>query len=70
MTTLALMGRRGEAEHLLTSLEGQLPLGLLPEEIDARSGRFLGNTPLMFAHVEYLRARLQLAGSPGMGERG
>lgn len=70
VTTLALMGRRGEAEHLLTSLEGQLPLGLLPEEIDARSGRFLGNTPLMFAHVEYLRARLQLAGSPGMGERG
>ncbi|MGE3073935.1 MAG: glycoside hydrolase family 15 protein [Dehalococcoidia bacterium] len=70
ITTLALMGRGTEAERLLTSLEGQLPLGLLPEEIDARSGRFLGNTPLMFAHVEYLRARLQLAGSVDMDEGG
>ncbi len=70
ITTLALMGRSSEAEQMLTSLEGQLPLGLLPEEIDARSGMFLGNTPLMFSHVEYLRARLQLAGAPAMGEAG
>lgn len=70
VTTLALMGRRAEAAHLLNNLEGQLPLGLLPEEIDARSGRFLGNTPLMFAHVEYLRARLQLGESPGMSGGG
>ncbi len=68
VTTLALMGRRTEAEAMLEGLESQLPLGLLPEEIDARTGRFLGNSPLMFAHVEYLRARLQLTQSMVLGE--
>lgn len=69
ITTLALMGRPTEAEAMLTRLEHKLPLGLIPEEIDARSGRFLGNTPLMFSHVEYVRARMQLsrAGQAGDG---
>lgn len=35
--------------------------GLLPEALDARSGAFRGNTPLLFSHVEYARARLELA---------
>ena len=30
--------------------------GLLPEGIDARSGDLLGNTPLVFTHIEYARA--------------
>jgi len=36
-------------------------LGLLAEEIDAGSGAFLGNTPLLFSQVEYVRAVMEVA---------
>ena len=35
-------------------------LGLFSEAVDARSGAFLGNTPLVFSQVEYARAVIAL----------
>jgi GH15 family glucan-1,4-alpha-glucosidase len=58
---LAKMGRCDEAESILTKCEkiaGRL--GMFAEEIDAERGIFLGNTPLLFAQVEYVRAVTQL----------
>jgi GH15 family glucan-1,4-alpha-glucosidase len=58
----ALCGPRGRAEELLDRAEAAAgELGLFAEEIDARSGAFLGNTPLLFSHAEYVRAVLTLA---------
>lgn len=34
--------------------------GLFAEEADATKDIFLGNTPLLFAHVEYVRAVVEL----------
>ena len=36
-------------------------LGLFAEEIDPRSGAFLGNYPLVLSQVKYLRTILTLA---------
>ncbi len=36
-------------------------LGLFAEEVDPRSGAFLGNLPMIFSHAEYLGAVLTLA---------
>jgi GH15 family glucan-1,4-alpha-glucosidase len=36
-------------------------LGLFAEGIDPRTRSFAGNTPLLFSHIEYVRARLSLA---------
>jgi GH15 family glucan-1,4-alpha-glucosidase len=35
--------------------------GIFAEAVDARNNCFLGNTPLLFSHVEYVRAKLELA---------
>ncbi|HVV00030.1 MAG TPA: glycoside hydrolase family 15 protein, partial [Verrucomicrobiae bacterium] len=60
-TALAKAGRRSEAETILQRAEKHIGnLGLLPEGIDARDGTFLGNFPLLFSQVEYVRARLEL----------
>jgi GH15 family glucan-1,4-alpha-glucosidase len=59
--TLAKAGRCEEAEKILERCEtiaGEL--GLFAEEIDAGNNSFLGNTPLLFAHVEYVRAVVEL----------
>ena len=37
------------------------PTASLPEEMDPATGAFLGNTPLLFSHAEYLKAVLELA---------
>lgn len=61
-TTYAMMGRPDDAEAILARVEpiaGEL--GLFAEEVDARTKTFLGNTPLLFSHVEYARAVLELA---------
>ena len=61
-TTLAKAGRVEEAEAILSRVDrvsGEL--GILAEEIDSRSDSFLGNTPLLFSHVEYVRAVMELA---------
>jgi GH15 family glucan-1,4-alpha-glucosidase len=37
------------------------PLGLLPEQIDASTGAFLGNYPQAFSHVGLLSSGVNLA---------
>ena len=54
---LAKAGRCEQAEAILVKCEAVAgELGLFAEEIDARKNIFLGNTPLLFSHVEYTRA--------------
>ena len=63
---LAKAGRADEAETILKRCEALAgELGLFAEEADARRGRFLGNTPLLFAHVEYVRAAREVARARG-----
>ncbi|HEY6461621.1 MAG TPA: glycoside hydrolase family 15 protein, partial [Polyangiaceae bacterium] len=57
----ALGDRIEEAEAVLDRVdEAAGPLGLLPEGIDARTGEFLGNYPLLFSHAEYVRAAVEI----------
>ncbi|HEY5036537.1 MAG TPA: glycoside hydrolase family 15 protein, partial [Chthoniobacterales bacterium] len=59
--TLAKAGRCDETEKILARCEAIAgATGLFSEEIDARHDTFLGNTPLLFAHVEYVRAVMEL----------
>ncbi len=37
------------------------PLGLFAEGVDARTGAFLGNYPLLFSQIEYVRAVIETA---------
>ncbi len=61
-TTYAKAGRSDMAEAILAHTGAAAgELGLFAEEIDAQSGAFLGNTPLLFSQVEYVRAILELA---------
>lgn len=61
-TTFARSGRADEAEAILRCMEQTSgDLGIFAEEIDARTGAFLGNSPLLFSHVEYVRAVMELA---------
>ncbi len=61
-TAYAKDGRVESAERILQKVEESVgDLGLLAEEIDARSGAFLGNTPLLFSQVEYVRAVMEVA---------
>lgn len=54
---LAKCGRVEEADAILSKCESIAgELGLFAEEADPRDGIFLGNTPLLFAQVEYARA--------------
>ena len=54
---LAKAGCVDEAEAILNRCEAFAgELGLFAEEVDPRRQIFLGNTPLLFAHVEYFRA--------------
>jgi alpha,alpha-trehalase len=63
-TAWAKMGRFDEAEDLLQSVDALTPsLGMFAEGCDARGHEFLGNMPLLFSHVEYVRAALALAGA-------
>lgn len=58
-------GRRDQAEAILEKCEAVSgDLGLFAEGIDARSQSFLGNMPLLFSHVEYARAVLELSRPP------
>jgi GH15 family glucan-1,4-alpha-glucosidase len=58
---LAKAGRCDEAEAILRKCEGVSGgIGLFAEEADPRRGIFLGNTPLLFSHVEYARAAMEL----------
>jgi GH15 family glucan-1,4-alpha-glucosidase len=58
----ARAGKLKEAEAILVKTEEMAgELGLLAEEFDPRNGSFLGNTPMIFCHAEYLGAVLTLA---------
>jgi GH15 family glucan-1,4-alpha-glucosidase len=59
---LAKCGRIEEAEAVLKKCESIAgELGLFAEEADPREQIFLGNTPLLFAQVEYARAVREVA---------
>jgi GH15 family glucan-1,4-alpha-glucosidase len=58
---LAKAGRCDEAEAILLKCESIAgELGIFAEEADARRNTFLGNTPLLFSQVEYVRAVFEL----------
>jgi len=57
-----MTGREREAEAILAQVEEIAgPLGLFAEEADPRTAAFLGNTPLLFSHAEYLKAVFSIA---------
>lgn len=63
---LARTGRRPEAEALFSELvEASNPLGLYPEEIDPRSGEYLGNYPQALTHAALVQSALALGDATG-----
>ncbi|HJU04119.1 MAG TPA: glycoside hydrolase family 15 protein, partial [Nitrospiraceae bacterium] len=61
-TSFAKAGRLDKAEAIVKRAEQTAgEVGLFAEEVDARSGGFLGNYPLVFSQAEYLRTLLALA---------
>lgn len=60
-TAYAMAGRTLEADDILRRAESLTEaVGLFSEEADARSNELLGNYPLLFSQVEYVRAVLAL----------
>jgi len=60
-SALAMGGEAERAEAILERVETTAgELGLLAEEMDPMTGAFLGNTPLLFSHAEYLKAVLEI----------
>lgn len=58
----AKMGRAEAAERILQAAENVAgAIGLFAEGVDPRTGDFLGNTPLLFSHVEYARAVMEIS---------
>ena len=58
---LASLDRVEEARAVFRRCEAAAgPVGLFAEEMDAATDAFLGNTPLLFSHVEYVRAAIAL----------
>jgi len=55
VTALAVLGRYDEAKQLADAMCARLPR-LLAEEVDPESGHSLGNTPLVWSHMEAARA--------------
>jgi GH15 family glucan-1,4-alpha-glucosidase len=59
---LALSGRLDEAYAIFDGIAGRAShLGLFSEQIDARTGAFLGNFPQAFSHVGLINSVLYLA---------
>ena len=64
VSALALIGEHGAARRLCEKLLSfASPLGLFAEEIDAESGRHLGNFPQAFTHLGLINAVLNVIGS-------
>lgn len=60
-TAFAQQNRRSEAEAILAAAESIAgPSGVFAEGVDVRNRTFLGNMPLLFSHVEYVRAVMAL----------
>ena len=67
-TVYARVGRTAQAAAILDRVETVAgDLGLFAEEVDACTGAFLGNFPLLFSQAEYVRAALELADAPEGG---
>ena len=63
---LALSGRLEEAEELFDGMVARANhVGLYSEEVDVRSGAFLGNFPQAFTHVGLINSALYLARAEG-----
>jgi GH15 family glucan-1,4-alpha-glucosidase len=63
---LALSGRIDEATELFESMDKRANhLGLYSEEIDPRSGAFLGNFPQAFTHIGLINGAIYLARAEG-----
>ncbi len=61
-TTYAMQGRVQDAETILSRAERIAgDLGLFSEEVDPRTGTLLGNMPLLFSQMEYVRTILAIA---------
>ncbi len=61
LAILAMAGQPDKAEQVLSAAEAVAgELGIFAEEVDARTRTFLGNTPLLFSHVEYVRAIVEI----------
>ena len=57
VSALSEIGERKEAEHLCERLLAYAsPLGLYAEELEASSGRHLGNYPQAFTHLALINA--------------
>lgn len=60
-TAHAKAGHLKKAETILQRVEHLAGgLGLFAEAVDPRTKSFMGNTPLLFSHVEYVRARMEI----------
>jgi len=67
-TTYAKAGQPDKAEAILNRAEEVAgSLGLFAEGVDVRSGTFLGNYPLLFSQIEYIRAVLETAKARPLG---
>lgn len=63
---LALSNRLDEARSIFeTMLRHVNHVGLLPEQLDARTGEFLGNFPQAFTHIGMINSALYLAYAEG-----
>jgi GH15 family glucan-1,4-alpha-glucosidase len=65
---LAVAGRADEAAGILGELtRHDLPLGLLPEEVDPTTGAYLGNFPQAFTHAAHVAAGLAIRDAAAAG---
>lgn len=57
IAALASVGRVAEADAQLRGIEAMMPAsGLMAEEVDPKTGAFLGNHPQAFSHIGYVMA--------------
>ncbi len=64
---LALSGRLDEAERVFEAMIGHANhLGIFPEQIDPKTGEFLGNYPQAFTHIGLINSLLYLAYARGL----
>ncbi|MFM9994474.1 MAG: trehalose-phosphatase [Phycisphaerales bacterium] len=62
--SLALVGRRAEAEELLAAYAALAgPTGLMAEQFDPLTGLALGNFPQAYSHLAMINAAVRLAGT-------
>lgn len=69
ITAYAMAGRTDEAEALLQRVDAAAgELSLVAEEVEGKTSSFLGNLPLVFAQVEYVRAVMAVAKARPFGK--